>query len=260
MSAANFCDISVVVNGHREGLVLLPSLRCAAESIALAEHWGVRCEMIVMLDRPDGLTSQVARSAGVLVPTATVIEVDHGDLGESRNAAVRKARGKYVAFLDGDDLWCTGWLKDAFTMASTDSRKLVLHPDFNVYFGHNPHIFTHVDMEDPAFHVSVLALFNVWTSLCFAPRDLLLSCPYPKTDLSNQIGYEDWGWNMRAITAGALHKVVPQTFHAIRNKSVSLVRQTASAGCFPAYPPMLFAQRSGEDTIVCPESNWRSHG
>lgn len=243
-------DISVVINAHREGLLLLPSLRSAAESVACAERFGLRCELIMTLDRSDELTLQMASHAESLFSSALNLRVDLGDLGECRNIAVQNARGRYVAFLDGDDLFCSTWLRDAFAFAQSDERLLVLHPDFNLYFGHSPHVFKHVDMDDPSFHLSVLAFTNLWTSLCFAPRDFLANCPYPKTDLANQIGYEDWGWNMRAIAAGASHLTVPDTFHVIRQKSVSLVRQTAAAGCFPAYPRGLFkADETRSDTF-----------
>lgn len=233
-------DISIIVNAHREGLLLLPSLRSAATAIVEAKKFGLHCELILALDRPDELTVQMAENAKQLSEKSRVCVFDLGDLGESRNCAVQKASGEYIAFLDGDDLWCAGWLKDAFSMAALDDRLLILHPEFNLYFGINPHIYIHVDMEDKKFHFSALAFNNVWTSLCFAPRKLLLKCPYPKTDLSFHVGYEDWGWNMRAIVAGAIHKTVPGTFHAIRQKAVSLVKQTTAAGCFPAYPIGLF--------------------
>jgi glycosyltransferase involved in cell wall biosynthesis len=234
------CDISVVVNAHREGLLLLPSLRSAAASIEQAEKLGLRCELVVALDRPDDLTREMAAHAGTLVKSVLNLQLDFGDLGESRNSAVKQSRGKYVAFLDGDDLFCSTWLRDAFGFAESDARLLVLHPDFSLYFGPTPHVFKHVGMDDPSYETAMLAFTNLWTALCFAPRDLLLRCPYPRTDLSRQVGYEDWGWNMRVVAEGALHLTVPRTFHVVRQKAISLVRQTSAAGCFPAYPPGLF--------------------
>lgn len=233
-------DISVVVNAHREGLLLLPSLRSAATCIEHAEKLGLRCELVVALDRPDDATLEMAAHAETLTKSVLNLRLDFGDLGESRNSAVNHCRGKYVAFLDGDDLFCSNWLTDAFAFSESDERLLVLHPDFSLYFGITPHVYKHVGMDDPSFEVSILAYTNPWTALCFAPRDLLVRCPYPRTDLSKQVGYEDWGWNMRAVVEGAFHLTVPRTFHFVRQKVISLVRQTTAAGCFPAYPQGLF--------------------
>jgi hypothetical protein len=133
--------------------------------------------------------------------------------------------------LDGDDLWGRSWLADAYFMAHADSRELVLHPEVNVYFGYDPHVFIHLDAESKDFDVGALALVNYWTSLCFVRTEFLVSHPYPETDLVAQIGYEDWGWNLKVMSAGAIHKCVPGTGHAIRMKQTSLVRQTTSAGC-----------------------------
>ena len=235
-------DVSVVINAHREGLLLLPSIRSAQQAIEHASRWGLRCELLVAMDKPDSLTSEMVHHALTSGSDGTsIINLQIGDLGRSRNEAVRQAAGKYIAFLDGDDLWCNSWLAEGVAFVENDGRLLVLHPELNFFFGHNPHVYAHIDMEDERFDASALALANVWTSLCFAPRSLLLECPYPSTDMANQIGYEDWGWNMRTIEFGAIHKIVPKTSHAIRNKAISLVRQTAAAGCFPAYPPRLFS-------------------
>src|SRR5689334_2008158 len=132
-----------MVNGHREGLLLLPSLRSAATAMAHAEMRGVRCEMMLVLDRPDGPTVDMANRGLDLFDDPRRLTVDFGDAGASRNAGVEEARGTYVALLDGDDLWSKDWLSASFAMTTTDPRSLVLHPEFNLYFGHAAHVFHH---------------------------------------------------------------------------------------------------------------------
>jgi hypothetical protein len=70
--------------------------------------------------------------------------------------------------------------------------------------------------------------------------------------LSNGIGFEDWGWNKAVIAAGALHKVVRGTGHAIRAKRQSLVRMTAAAEAIPA-PSGLFRKDLARRTKL---DNW----
>jgi hypothetical protein len=233
-------DVSVILNVHREGLLLLPSLQSAQRCMRSARRAGISSELILVFDRCDMLTHEVFESFDFTDEKVRGIFVEFGDVGESRNAGVQEAVGKYIAFLDGDDLWCDSWLTQAFMQSALSDRESVFHPEFNIYFGHSQHIFQHIDMEDRFFDKSLLLFVNLWTSLCFVSRDFLRKCPYPRSDLENFIGYEDWGWNIRAISEGVIHKIVPDTFHAIRNKQVSLVRKTTEKKCFPPHPAELF--------------------
>jgi len=236
----NDFDITVIINGHREGLLAWPSLLSLAAAVRNAEDNGLRIEVIGVLDRPDGATIEIFHG----YPgnrCMRILHVENGDPGRSRNNGIAAARGNWIAFLDADDLWCNNWLLAAHQSAERDGRSIIWHPEVNVYFGTHPHVFAHVDMEDPDYDHLGLALTNYWTALCFAPRSLLLDTPYPETTLNRQIGYEDWGWNMETIARGALHKVVPGTGHAIRMKEVSVVRQTTAARALP-HPSGLFRQ------------------
>lgn len=233
-------DITAVINGHHEGLLAYPSLKSLGESVTQAQQRGVKVQVIAVLDRPDKLTTEVFKSYARGFPVQ-IITVDYGDLGLSRNAAVNASKAKWIAFLDADDIWGSNWLWAAYQSAEREPRTVVWHPEVNVYFGDSPHLFLHVDMDNAEYDQLRLAYTNYWTALCFVEKDVAVRIPYSETRIDNQIGYEDWSWNMEIIAHGALHKVVPQTAHAIRMKNLSLVKRTSGAGCLPR-PSDLFRQ------------------
>ncbi|UDF03381.1 glycosyltransferase family 2 protein [Asticcacaulis sp. AND118] len=231
--------LSVIVNAHNEGLLLTPSLLSAARATAFARSAGYTVEVLVVLDRPGSLTREVAQGAAQL--DMKLLEVDYGDLGRSRNAGVGAANSRYIAFLDGDDLWGETWLKMGLDAAIADSRPIVWHPEISVYFGARREIMTHPDMEAEDFDTLSLVAANPWTALCLTQTSLLRQVPYPETDLANRIGFEDWGWHRLGIEAGMIHKVVKGTGHAIRVKLSSLGKSANAAGAIPS-PTALFRQ------------------
>jgi glycosyltransferase involved in cell wall biosynthesis len=222
-------DVSIIVNGHTEGLLVMPSLRSAHRARSVAREHGINVETIYVLDAPDQPTIEQFSLGGER--DARLITVQHRDLGLSRNAGVEAARGKWIAFLDGDDLWCETWIRDAFIHAEARGSDTIWHPEFNLTFGLEEEFFLHTDMENPAFDIGMLAITNCWTALCFASRDILSRVPYRAINLADQLGFEDWAWNMDVISAGLIHKTVPETVHAIRKKRKGLLQK--SLGSLP---------------------------
>lgn len=243
---ANF-DITAVLNVHGEGLLLKPSMDSIRQCFRAAQERGISTELVVVLDRADTLTKEVAAMCTEDMPHVQIIDVDNGDLGLSRNDGATAARGEYVAFLDGDDMWGKNWLHEAFHCAVGLGREAVWHPEVNVYFGGGSRILLHPDSDSPSFRLEALALENCWTALCFVRRAHLLQYPYVRTRLSDQVGYEDWGWNLRTLAAGIAHKVVRGTGHAIREKpaGASLLGATTAASCLTT-PSSLFRRALGD--------------
>ncbi len=231
--------ISAVINLHSEGYLCKPSLCSMQRCLDHAHSSGMTTEAIVVLDNPDRQTAEFVRNQKR--DDWQILEISEKDLGAARNYAVSKSQGELVAFLDGDDLWCEDWLTSCIDAARRATRKAIWHPDLNIYFGADSRVFRHIDMESDEFDALDLLFSNLWTALVCTHRDILLDIPYPRTDLKRQLGYEDWGWNLRTIESGLTHKIVPGTVHAIRIKQahMSLVQQSSRAGATPAPNKML---------------------
>jgi len=99
-----------------------PFVRDAVESV-LSQSW-TDIELIIV---DDGSTDSTAHEiAEIDDPRVTFIQVEHGGVAQARNAALRRPitnrpqvtnlpHNRYIAFLDGDDLWVPGVLRRQIT-------------------------------------------------------------------------------------------------------------------------------------------------
>lgn len=91
-------DISIVIPAYDVGPFIGAALRSALR------QEGVRFEVIVVDDGSrDGTADEIARFAGD--PRLHVIRQGNQGVPAARNAGILAARGRYIGFLDGDDMW-----------------------------------------------------------------------------------------------------------------------------------------------------------
>jgi Glycosyl transferase family 2 len=244
-------DITAIVNLHAEGELASSTFASIARAKSFAEGQALVVEALAVLDRPTKDTFHFVESYGGM--DFGLMQVAYGDLGQARNAGVEQARGKWIAFIDGDDLWAENWLAAAHAAATSDARPIIWHPLGLLVFGEQTHLFIHVDTEDDDFDPVVLSMSNYWASQSFAARQVFVTLPYPKSDLSQQLGYEDWGWNMETLSQGFIHKCVPDTINAYRARSGSLLKATETKKAMPE-PTGLFRhmilRRSGVEPRI----------
>lgn len=232
-------DVSIVLNAHREGWIIQPTILSLKRARKMAEDQGLVVEIIAALDRSDDFTKNVVYEN--LRDCSTIELLDFGDLGLSRNYAVDCASGECVAFIDGDDLWSSNWLIDAFRAVQRSPRKCIFHPEVNVFFENDTKLFFHRSMKDDCFDKNFLIHSNYWTALSFSRRSTYELIRYRGVDLANGIAWEDWQWNIDTLNYGISHEIIPGTTHFIRIKAKeSLMKSVSSKNCLPVVPVNFF--------------------
>ena len=107
-------DISVLVTAHKEGLFLNKTLLSVRNS--LSHISSVKTEIILNLDNADTETKRVAKIWQQKDKRIKVYQVSFGNPADNRNDALKKAKGTYVAVVDGDDLVSENWFPGAYRM------------------------------------------------------------------------------------------------------------------------------------------------
>jgi glycosyltransferase involved in cell wall biosynthesis len=227
--------ITAVLNAHREGLILGPSLQSFLRAIAEASEDGLPIEGIVVLDRPDAVTREQAAAAPTEIQ---IIETDFGDPGQARNAGAEAAVGAYVAYLDGDDLWSSNWLRDAHAFCNAQAAPVIAHSQIDIVFGEENLLWVHADSTDHNFNFDYLRFNNYWNAMAFVPRDIVRRFPFARTDFERGFGHEDWHWNCITYAAGVHHRPVPGTVHFKRRRVGTQYLQGSAINALPWVTPL----------------------
>ena len=218
-------DITAILAAHVEGTMVGVSFRSMLAAVGVAAEAGLDIEMLVVLDKPDEATREML--AEVNTHGARLLAVSYGDQALVRNHAVRESKGRFIALLDGDDLWTENWLVAAHALCVGEPRTIA-HPYADWVFGESNSLSLPPDQTDPQFNAATLRVTNAWDALCLAPREAFLDHPFQARDLAQGYAFEDWLWNLDTVRAGYVHRVVPDTIHFKRSRSGSQFRHATA--------------------------------
>ncbi|MBD3923750.1 glycosyltransferase [Nocardioides cavernae] len=229
-------DLTVILNGHREGILAHHTLRTLHRSVSHAHKAGLAIEVLAVLDNADDVTRTVIGEAagpnGYLqeVADARVIEVSVADLGLARNHGVREASAPYIAVLDADNLPSLTWLLEAHRTASDHGEPCVVHPESLVIFEGRAVVWPQWSTRDPRFRAENFYDQNYWDACCLASREVFERHPYDATGRDSGFGPEDWHWNTEVVAAGTPHLVAKGTVLFYRAKTVGSLMSAHRAG------------------------------
>ena len=238
-------DLAVVVTFHREGLLAPSTLGSIARALEKLREAGFSYEAIFTLDRADDLTRGIVENWNGI--EARILSLDVGDLARARNVATSQARGQFIAFMDGDDLYMSTWLSEAMKLATVTPGRFVWRPETILSFERYGMIWRPVELKKSEAALG-LSTQTLWPVCCVIERTLAAAIPYPPLD--NEFPFEDWAWNIALVEAGVTNRIVPRTGYGYRVK-----RRGSLLAASLAWPkhrrPTKFFRRLLEARIGC---------
>lgn len=95
-------------------------------------------EVILVDDGSPDLCPQICDELAKTDNRIVVIHKPNGGLSSARNAGIEVARGEYLAFLDSDDQWADGRLKDVMAHLVREEVDMLVYDSIDIYDGDIP--------------------------------------------------------------------------------------------------------------------------
>ncbi|MEO9078639.1 MAG: glycosyltransferase family A protein, partial [Rhodanobacter sp.] len=156
--------ISAVLTFHRERQMAAATLHAVERMRRFAEARGLRVQLVMTLDGGDKETEAVITAHPSLRDGDELHHVQLFDLSLCRNYAIERARGEFIAILDGDDLFSENWLAAAVGCLVERGIQAIAHPQLMIAFGTWNACWEQLDQTDPRFLPETLLSLNHWNA------------------------------------------------------------------------------------------------
>lgn len=210
--------LTVGVTAHAEGILAHKTMQAIFVGLKELDSKKYPYEIIVHIDNGDDVTDEYFKRYEK-DKRIKIIHSHFGDLGLSRNCIAQNANGKYISFLDADDMLSSNWYTSALKRMEESKETIMVHPNIQFNFGAGTRLeFTErKDSFEKYEDAIILAGVNRWCSAIMGERETFLKYPYMET--KNGYGYEDYHLNSNTVGHGIKHMVAHETVMFYRQKA-----------------------------------------
>ncbi|WP_370512290.1 glycosyltransferase [Skermania sp. ID1734] len=238
--------VTINITAHREGYLLHKSLRAVESGANLARCKGVKgLQLNIHLDDSDELTRTVAMNFVRNHPEFHIFENCFKSPAVSRNFLIEMSDGKYIQFVDGDDLFTANFFYAAYECAERHEIPAVFSANYVIDFNRNVrHEIVKIctTTDEPLRRMNLVAE-NPYVSQNLVHGAIYREIHYDRT--THGYGFEDWHWNTKVLAAGYEFIVVPETaFYYRRGKANSVLVEHQGKALMPSplFNPVHFSQ------------------
>lgn len=245
-------ELSIIITAHDEGLLAHKTMLSVFRALEKVE---VEYEILVHIDcGTEETIKYFQRYADD--EHFRIIQNHFGDLGESRNATVKEARGKYVLVRDADDLVSSNYIAEVLRILRAHDDNVVVGFQYCLSFWDCTGKFLLQELPNSTTreeNAKLLFGVNPWGSSLAGARKIFLEHPYIST--KDGFGHEDYAFNISLMADGIIYRSAPGTVLFYRRKANSLITQNSSNNVTQPYSK-LFDYKEWQKYTEPPKFIW----
>ncbi|TDL83617.1 glycosyltransferase family 2 protein [Palleronia sediminis] len=217
--------LTIAITAHSETIVSGPTFRSVRAALAGVEARGAEVQLLLGLDR-------CTEASHAFMTQAALDDFDRhafdfGDQGKTRNALADLARGRFLAFVDADDLVSENWLTGALDLLERpENDRAIVHPELNWLFDGVNNVYASPAQDHPFFSPRVMPAANYYDAICVAPRAAWQDIRYADRDVARGYAFEDYQWFVEATAAGWRHLTARDTIVFKRRRDASQTHES----------------------------------
>lgn len=204
--------VSVIIPTHNRAAMV----RTAIESVLAQQTRDIALEVIVIDDRSQDNTSEAIQDLPI-----RYLKNEGQGVSAARNTGMDAATGEFIAFLDDDDIWATGYPQPQLEL-------LAQHPEYGAAISQYLMADEHLNPVMELGAVPTQAIPSGWMFDAFLYYTASLGSTIVRTSVVRELGgfdtslrgSEDWDWMLR-ISAHYQIGFVPAVSQIVRQHPVS---------------------------------------
>lgn len=210
--------LSIIITAHNEGLLAHKTMRSVERALEQVEG---SYEVIINLDRPDDETKKYFEKYNDR-KNYVVTQSDCGDTGGARNHAIKQAEGKYVIFMDADDLVSKNYFSGILEVLESTREEVMVYPQYCLAFEDCGDNYTLQELQEASnTDYDIMKLFgrHRWISSVGGQRKTFLEHPYIRD--KDGFGHEDYALIIELAGLGIEQRVAKNAVHFYRRRAGS---------------------------------------
>lgn len=212
--------LTLAITAHSETVVAGPTLNSVRA--ALAQLRALDGDVQLLL----GLDACTEKNRAYMMQEAFSDferhEFTFRDQGQARNALVKLATGRFLAFVDADDLISENWLLHALDLLERPQNdRVIIHPELTWQFDNFSAVQASPAQDHPFFSPYVMPAANYYDAMCVAPRAVWEEVPYASRDVKGGYAFEDYQWSVEVTARGWRHLIAKDTIVFKRRRDQS---------------------------------------
>jgi glycosyltransferase involved in cell wall biosynthesis len=247
-------DISLVLNIHDGTKYLRRTLWSFEEASDYARGFGVRTELVFIMDRsPPEACSWARAYKSDSFDRVEYFEVDNGSLGLSRNDGVRASHGEVIYFCDEDDLISFNSVFEHYSCAQSYGERHVIVPEYHFGFGEKELLGKFYGSE--GYSPLQFIRGHPFSSRICLHRRAFDGLSFLDVRLGTGYAYEDYHFNSQLAAAGYEFVVAPGTilFYRWRRGLLHRMNTTSTKEIPPSplFEPKTYLTVCKRDYLEC---------